>query len=56
MPISISHTLIGATLGVGLAKGIKKVRMEVIKPIFFSWAITIPITAALAAILTKVLI
>ncbi|MDI6807185.1 MAG: inorganic phosphate transporter [Candidatus Aenigmarchaeota archaeon] len=56
MPVSTSHTLVGATVGTGIAYGVRKVRMEVVKSILFNWVVTIPFTMLLAAILTKILI
>jgi PiT family inorganic phosphate transporter len=56
MPVSVSHTLVGSTIGIGLARGIKRVKIETIKSILSSWLITIPFTMVLAGILTKILI
>ncbi len=48
MPISTTHTLVGAVLGVGLAKGISAINLSVVRGIFASWVITIPAGAALS--------
>jgi PiT family inorganic phosphate transporter len=48
MPISTTHTLIGAVLGVGLARGISAINLGVVGRIFLSWITTIPAGAALA--------
>ncbi len=45
LPISTTHTLVGAIIGVGLARGITALNKEVIKSIFTSWLITVPIAA-----------
>lgn len=50
MPISTTHTLIGAVLGVGLAKGISAINLGVVGRIFLSWLITIPAGAILSVI------
>lgn len=42
LPISTTHTLIGAVLGVGLARGIGALNMGVLKDIVAAWVITIP--------------
>jgi PiT family inorganic phosphate transporter len=56
MPVSVSHTLVGSTIGIGLARGVRKVRIETVKSILFNWFVTIPFTMVLAGILTKILI
>ena len=50
MPISTTHTLVGAVLGVGLAKGISAINLNVVRGIFASWIITIPAGAILSII------
>lgn len=48
LPISTTHTLVGAVLGVGLARGIGALNLRVIGSIFMSWLITLPAGAGLA--------
>ncbi|MAZ89096.1 MAG: phosphate permease [Cellvibrionaceae bacterium] len=48
LPISTTHTLVGAVLGVGLARGIGALNLRVIGTIFTSWIITLPAGAGLA--------
>lgn len=50
MPISTTHTLVGAVLGVGMARGIEAIDLRVVGRIFVSWVITIPAGAFLAII------
>jgi len=50
MPISTTHTLVGAVLGVGMAKGISAINLSVVRGIFSSWVITIPAGAVLSII------
>ena len=50
IPISTTHTLIGAVLGVGMAKGISAINLNVVGRIFLSWVITIPAGAILSVI------
>jgi PiT family inorganic phosphate transporter len=45
MPISTSHTVVGAVIGVGLARGLQAVDLSVIKKIVVSWLLTLPIAA-----------
>lgn len=55
MPISTTHTLVGAVLGVGLARGIAAINLNVIRTIFMSWIITLPAGAFLAIIIFYIL-
>jgi PiT family inorganic phosphate transporter len=48
IPISTTHTLVGAVLGVGLARGIEAIDLRVVGRIFVSWVVTIPAGAFLA--------
>ncbi|MEZ5570674.1 MAG: anion permease [Halioglobus sp.] len=48
LPISTTHTLVGAVLGVGFARGIGALNLGVIGSIFVSWIITLPAGAGLA--------
>jgi PiT family inorganic phosphate transporter len=48
MPISTTHTLVGAVLGVGMAKGLSAINLRVVRGIFASWIITIPAGAILS--------
>ena len=50
IPISTTHTLVGAVLGVGLARGIDAIDLRVVARIFVSWVVTIPVGAFLAII------
>ncbi len=48
LPISTTHTLVGAVFGVGMARGVVSLDLSVIKNIVISWLITIPAGAVLA--------
>jgi len=50
LPISTTHTLVGAVLGVGLARGIGALNIGVVGKIFVSWVVTLPVGAALSVI------
>jgi len=50
IPISTTHTLVGAVLGVGLARGMAALNLGVIRNIFMSWIITLPAGAILSII------
>lgn len=55
MPISTTHTLVGAVLGVGLARGIDAIDLRVVGRIMISWVVTIPAGAALSIVFYFVL-
>ncbi|XP_062222892.1 inorganic phosphate transporter 2-1, chloroplastic-like [Phragmites australis] len=59
LPISATHTLVGAVMGVGFARGLNRVRAETVREIVASWLVTIPVGAVLSIfytlILTKIL-
>ncbi|OVA20801.1 Phosphate transporter [Macleaya cordata] len=55
LPISATHTLVGAVMGVGFARGLNSVRAETVKEIVASWAVTIPVGALLAVFYTWIL-
>ncbi len=48
IPVSTTHTLVGAILGVGIARGIAAIDMRVVGNIFMSWIVTLPAGALLA--------
>ena len=48
LPVSTTHTLVGAVLGIGIARGIGALNLGVIGSIFMSWIITLPAGAALS--------
>jgi PiT family inorganic phosphate transporter len=50
LPISTTHTLVGAVLGVGLARGLAALNLKVIGTIFVSWVVTLPAGAGLSII------
>jgi PiT family inorganic phosphate transporter len=50
LPISTTHTLVGAILGVGLARGIAAINLGVVRTVFMSWIITLPAGALLSII------
>ncbi|WP_154222658.1 inorganic phosphate transporter [Marinicella rhabdoformis] len=50
MPISTTQTLVGAVLGVGMARGISAIDLGVVRSIFASWVVTIPAGASLSIV------
>ena len=55
IPVSATQTLVGAVLGVGLARGIGALNLIVIRNIFTSWILTLPAASILTIIAYKVL-
>lgn len=51
MPISTTHTLVGAVLGVGFARGLEAVNLTTTRDILISWIVTVPLGALLAIFL-----
>ena len=45
MPISTTHTLVGAVLGVGFARGLEAVNLTTTRDILISWVVTVPLGA-----------
>ena len=42
LPISTTQTLVGAIMGVGLARGIAAINMNIVRNIIVSWVVTLP--------------
>jgi len=51
LPISTTHILVGAIIGVGVARGITAVNRRVVGSILTSWLATVPIAAGLSVVL-----
>ncbi|GAA0787517.1 MULTISPECIES: inorganic phosphate transporter [Pseudomonadati] len=50
LPISTTQTLVGAVLGVGMARGIAAINIGVVRNIVVSWVVTLPAGAGLSII------
>jgi PiT family inorganic phosphate transporter len=48
IPVSTTHILVGAVLGVGIARGIGALDLRVVGRIVVSWIVTLPIAATLS--------
>lgn len=55
IPVSATQTLVGAVLGVGLARGIGALNLIVIRNIFTSWILTLPSASLLTIISYKMI-
>jgi inorganic phosphate transporter, PiT family len=51
LPISTTHVLVGAVLGVGLARGIGALDLRVVLNIAISWVVTLPAGAIMAMVI-----
>jgi PiT family inorganic phosphate transporter len=49
IPVSTTHTITGAIIGVGARRGASAVKWGVTKKIFWAWILTIPVSAAIGA-------
>ncbi len=45
MPVSTTHAVVGAVVGVGLARGLEAVDLRVVRRILYSWFLTLPVSA-----------
>lgn len=52
LPISTTHCLVGAVLGIGLARGVQSLNWRVARSIAVSWVVTLPVAGTLAIALT----
>ena len=50
VPVSTTHTITGAIVGVGAARRLSAVRWNVASSIVYAWVITIPASAIVAAL------
>lgn len=51
LPVSTTHTLVGAIMGIGLARGLAGIDSRIVKKIFKSWLVTVPAAAVVSIIL-----
>lgn len=54
-PVSTSHALVGAVVGIGLIQNLRNVQLQTVKSIALAWLITVPVAAGLAAAIFVVL-
>ena len=50
IPVSTTHTITGAIIGVGATKRLSAVRWGVTKNLMTAWVLTIPVSGLLAAV------
>ena len=54
IPLSTTHTISTAIMGVGAAEGTRKVRWSLARNIVAAWILTFPVCAAIAWTITKI--
>lgn len=54
VPVSTTHNISAAIMGVGAAKGLKAVKWSIVERMVWAWIMTIPITGLLAYGLTRI--
>lgn len=57
LPVSTSHALVGAVVGVGWVKtgDIRRVRLDTVQRIALTWGVTLPVAAAIAALIFQLI-
>lgn len=55
IPVSTTHTITGAIIGVGAQKGVSAVKWGVTTKIFWAWILTIPVSALISALMYFIL-
>ena len=53
MPVSTSHSIVGAIFGVGLVKGIKVVNLKIMREIIICWLATPFVSGAISFVVLK---
>jgi PiT family inorganic phosphate transporter len=53
IPVSTTHTIAGAIMGVGCTKRISAVRWGITKSLLLAWILTIPVSMFLAALIYR---
>ncbi len=56
IPVSTTHTVVGAVTGVGMARGIEVVDANILKNIAIAWFVTVPFAAVVSALIFKFLV
>lgn len=55
IPLSTTHTITSAIIGVGATRGITAIRWEVARQLIFAWILTFPVCAGIAWTVVKVI-
>jgi PiT family inorganic phosphate transporter len=55
LPVSTSHALVGGVVGIGLVQNLQAIKLSTIQNIAAAWLITVPISAALSAMIFTII-
>lgn len=55
LPVSTSHALVGGVVGIGLIQNLQAIKLSTIQNIAAAWLITVPISAALSAMIFTII-
>jgi len=55
LPISTTHTIVGAVIGVGMARGVRALNLRVVRNIISSWFLTLPFAAGATMLIFRLL-
>jgi len=55
LPVSTTHVLVGAVVGVGFAQGLGALNLKTVRQILYSWVATVPAAAVVSALIFVVL-
>jgi PiT family inorganic phosphate transporter len=55
LPVSTTHALVGALVGIGLLQGANSLKFNTVKEIALAWGLTLPIAIALSSSIFKLL-
>lgn len=55
LPVSTSHALVGGVVGIGLVQNLQAIKLSTIQNIAATWLITVPISAALSAMIFTII-
>jgi PiT family inorganic phosphate transporter len=55
IPVSTTHTITGAIIGVGATRRLSAVKWGVAQRIIWAWVLTIPLSAAMAALVYRLI-
>ncbi len=55
LPISTTHVVVGAVIGIGLARGVKAINKDIVRDIIISWFVTVPVAGLISAVIFKAL-
>ena len=56
MPVSTTHTLVGAVIGIGLVEGVGAINFKSVGTIFTSWIVTLPVGAFLSILFLEIFV